>query len=65
MGLGLFDLHPYRLLLHLVIVGFVEEVSVELVEVLGDWVHWANIDSVGFADHSIQKGLVPGIVEVL
>ena len=63
MGLGLFDLHPYRLLLHLVIVGFVEGVSVEVVEVLG--VHWSNIDLVGSAGHPIQKELVPDIVAVV
>ena len=34
-GLGLVDLHLFRLLLRLVTVDFVEEVSVELVKVLG------------------------------
>ena len=62
MGLGLFDLHPCRLLLHPVIVGFVEGVSVGVVEVLG--VHWASIGFVVAVGHPTKKGLESAVVEV-
>ena len=62
-GLGLVDLHLYRLLLRLVTVGSVEEASVELVKVLG-W-HWSNMGFVGFAGPPMLKGIPFGIVEVV
>ena len=62
-GLGLVDLHLFRLLLRLMTVDFVEEVSVELVKVLG--LRWSNMGFVGFAGPPMLKGLAFGIVEVV